>query len=88
MTLTDQQREALHPMKDGYYISFDPTGVPEVDQILSAIGWAGKAFHNTSDWNDACEWGYGPIAKDMTACDLIQAAADDAAAAIKSRKEN
>ena len=35
-----------------YYYSFDPTGVEEIDMILAAIAWAGKAYHHTEWWND------------------------------------
>ena len=36
----------------GYYISFDETGVSVVDNVLAAIADAGKAYHNTIDWNN------------------------------------
>ena len=39
---------------DAYYYSFTPTGVREIDLILSAVACAGKAFHHTQNWqNDA-----------------------------------
>lgn len=39
---------------DAYYYGFEPTGVREIDLILSAVACAGKAFHETADWrNDA-----------------------------------
>ena len=41
---------------DAYYYSFNHTGSNVVDGILSAVACAGKAFHNTSEWNDEIEW--------------------------------
>lgn len=35
---------------DAYYYGFEPTGVPEIDLILSAVACAGKSFHLTEDW--------------------------------------
>ena len=35
-----------------YYYGFEPTGVQEVDVILSAVAEAGKAFHHTDSWGD------------------------------------
>ncbi len=40
---------------EAYYYGFTPTGVREIDLILSAIATAGKGCHHTSDWN---EYGY------------------------------
>lgn len=37
-----------------YYYSFDPTGVQEIDVILSAVACAGKAYHHTECWQDEC----------------------------------
>lgn len=35
---------------NAYYYSFDPTGVPEIDRLLSAVATAGKHYHGTEDW--------------------------------------
>jgi hypothetical protein len=70
-------------IKQGYYIGFEATGVPEIDRLLAALGWAGKAYHHTEGWNDELDWDYGPLAKGSTCSDLIQRAANDAAAAIR-----
>jgi hypothetical protein len=77
--LTDEQREWLDSDNGAYYYSLDRTGVPAIDRILSAICYAGKAFHNTSEWNETNTWDYGPIKAGMSPIDLIQAAADEAA---------
>jgi hypothetical protein len=39
---------------NAYYYSFEPTGVPAIDKILSAVACAGKAYHHTEDWHDEC----------------------------------
>lgn len=63
-----------------YYYSFDHTGCREVDEILSAVACAGKAFHHTEDWNlDA--YGEGPPVK------CIQEAAKRAAKHIEQLLE-
>ena len=71
----------------GYYLHFNPTGVPEVDRILSAVGLAAKAFHHTEDWNADLDWDHGPISKGETCADFIQRAADDAAAIVRTQAE-
>jgi hypothetical protein len=60
---------------DAYYFGFSATGVREIDEILSAVACAGKAYHHTERWNDADEgeWSYA---------ELIQHAATRAAARI------
>lgn len=35
-----------------YYYGFKETGVREVDELLSAVAIAGKAFHSTDQWQD------------------------------------
>lgn len=66
---------------NAYYYSFDPTGVPEIDKILSAVACAGKAFHHTESWGDECEWaphtGNSPV-------EWIQNAANEAAEKCRS----
>jgi len=69
---------------DAYYYSFQKTGIPEIDKILSAVACAGKAFHHTQDWCDECsEWephtGKCPV-------DWIQNAANEAADKLKGVK--
>jgi hypothetical protein len=62
---------------DAYYYSFEPTGVTEIDRILSAVACAGKTYHHTEAWQDDCyapegHTGSNPI-------QWIQNAANDAA---------
>ena len=83
--LSDEQRETLRApdsRMDAYYYGFDRTGVPAVDAILSAVAYAGKAFHGTDQWYDT-DVNYGPITGGMSAVDLIQAAANEAASEIR-----
>lgn len=80
--LTEAEREALDERIAGgwwgYYIHFEPTGAPEVDRLLSAVGLAGKMYHHTDMWNeDGAD--YGPIRKGESPVDFIQRAANDAA---------
>lgn len=37
---------------DAYYFGFTPTGVDEIDKILSAICFAGKGYHHTEGWSE------------------------------------
>ena len=37
---------------EAYYYGFTPTGIAAIDRILSAVAWAGKAYHHTEQWND------------------------------------
>ena len=62
---------------DAYYYGFEPTGVPEIDRILSAVACAGKAYHNTSDWQNGCKPYAGHVGG--TPVEWIQNAANDAA---------
>lgn len=66
---------------NSYFIGFDATGVPTIDAILVAVARAGKAYHSTEFWNDEGLNG-GPSHND-----LIQAAADTAAAAARAYSE-
>lgn len=63
---------------DAYYYAFDPTGVPEIDRILSAVAVAGKAYHHTEDWNEkpGLAW-EGHVGTSYV--EYIQNAANDAA---------
>jgi hypothetical protein len=59
---------------EAYYFGFDLTGVRAVDEVLSAVAWAGKAYHSTEMWGDAyAEEGV------LTEASKIQAAARSAA---------
>jgi len=66
-----------------YYYGFDPTGIPEIDRILSAVACAGKAFHHTDDWTTEASAYQGHVGD--TPVDWIQNAANDAAAAWKAK---
>lgn len=65
---------------NAYYFGFDPTGVPEIDKILSAVASAGKAFHHTDQWTEELD-GYGGHTG-KTPAEWIQNAANEAAAAL------
>jgi hypothetical protein len=84
--LTEAEREALDERVAGgwwgYYIHFEPTGVPEIDRLLSAVGLAGKMYHHTSDWNED-DADYGSVRKGESPVDFIQRAANDAARAAR-----
>lgn len=60
-----------------YYYSFSPTGIYEIDRILSAAACAGKAFHNTDCWTEECEPYDGHVGDNPR--DWIQNAANDCA---------
>ena len=64
-----------------YYYGFTPTGVQEVDLILSAVASAGKSYHHTEDWCDKTP-AYPPLEGD-TPVDWIQNAANKAAEAFR-----
>ena len=64
-----------------YYYSFSPTGVPEIDRILSAVACAGKATHHTAYWNEeSLPFPHGHEGNNPVA--WIQNAANDAAKAM------
>ncbi len=60
-----------------YYYSFDSTGDPAVDLILSAVACAGKAYHHTSGWTDETPL-WDDRFRGATPVDWIQNAANDA----------
>jgi hypothetical protein len=60
-----------------YYYSFDETGVAIIDQILSAVAHAGKAYHHTDCWTETNEW------TPVSYAEQIQRAANAAAGAIR-----
>lgn len=72
---------------DAYYYGFDPTGVPEIDRILSAVACAGKAYHHTEDWDEeiSSPERYGEHIQGNTPSKWIQNAANDAAYSFKIR---
>ncbi len=61
---------------DAYYYGFEPTGVREIDLILSAVACAGKAYHHTESWNERDE------SHEPSPVDRIQDAANAAARAM------
>jgi hypothetical protein len=65
-----------------YYYSFNLTGVDVVDKVLSAVAWAGVAYHHTDSWDEPA----GPYADlaGETPVDWIQNAAEEAAAALEA----
>jgi hypothetical protein len=63
---------------DAYYYGFGSTGVRSIDRVLSAVACAGKAFHSTDQWTEACE-SYHPEIVGNTCEQWIQNAADGAA---------
>jgi hypothetical protein len=65
---------------DAYYYGFTPTGVRSIDEILSAVACAGKAYHNTCHWGDDDE-------SEPSYAQLIQEAADRAAREVKHGEE-
>lgn len=83
---TDLTNEQNKLRFDAYYYSFTPTGIYEIDLILSAVACAGKSFHYTADWIDdsSCGWinheGASPV-------DWIQNAANKAAIAWRKRHD-
>ena len=83
LRLTETQREMLRgpdARMDAYYYGFDRTGVPEIDAILSAVAYAGKGWHSTEDWyGNPEDFNYGPFIGQSPG-DVIQAAANEAAA--------
>lgn len=65
---------------DAYYYGFEPTGVPDIDRILSAVACAGKAVHHTEYWTDEAYDGTAPEGlRGKTPVEWIQNAANDAA---------
>ncbi|QKS60879.1 helix-turn-helix domain-containing protein [Cupriavidus gilardii] len=78
--MSEQIKNGEAPLRmDAYYYGFDPTGVREIDLVLSAIACAGKAYHHTECWNDQCEW---PPHTGKSPVEWIQNAANAAATAM------
>ena len=77
---TEKDLSGANPLRmSAYYYQFESTGVRPIDEILSAVACAGKAFHHTSCW--------GTIQEDGTETKKIQDAAIKAANAYDSLKE-
>lgn len=73
--MSEQEAQAEEPLRmSAYYYSFEPTGVIEVDRILSAVARAGKAYHHTEQWDEPAYGG------ETSPVDWIQAAANAAGA--------
>lgn len=68
---------------NAYYYGFEPTGVEEIDWILSAVASAGKAFHSTDQWQDKVEYG---VFENESPQDYIQRMADNAAKVWKEKQ--
>lgn len=79
-------RKATAMCMDAYYYVFEPTGVREVDELLSAVACAGKAYHHTEGWNDETP-SYGDHCVGNTPVEWIQNAANRAAAAFKEQSD-
>ena len=65
------------PRLDSYWFSLVPTGVIEIDRILSAVARAGKFAHSTEHWGG--QYGDYPEGT-VVPIDFIQEAANRAAA--------
>lgn len=87
--LTDDQRTRLLARDpQGYYIGFARTGNEDIDAILSAVAWAAKGWHSTDGWDgDPEDFDYG-VFEGITAVDVIQAAANDAAVRARGSSEH
>lgn len=79
--LNMQEANMTELRMDAYYYGFTPTGVPEIDKILSAVACAGKSYHHTEEWNDNAGGWVGHSGD--TPVQWIQNAANEAAAALK-----
>ena len=75
--LTPEEKKWFDDRLDrgAYYFGFKKTGIIEIDRILGAVCAAGKGYHHTEQWSEPT------FEDDASYCDLIQAAADDAARA-------
>jgi hypothetical protein len=71
--------------EDAYYYSFTMTGVREVDEILSAVAMAGKAYHNTDQWTDETYTEGLRYGGSITPVELIQEMANRAAKAFREK---
>lgn len=67
---------------DAYYYGFAPTGIANIDRILSAVACAGKAYHHTENWCDDC----GPWEPDHPGQSPVDWIADAAFSAAEAQK--
>ena len=70
-----------------YYFGFSPTGVQEIDAILSAVACAGKAFHHTECWTDEVDSYEPDHFGGTTPAEWIQDAANRAARKLTQRAD-
>ena len=76
--------EDLKPLRmSAYYYSFNSTNVRTIDEILSAVAWAGKAAHNTADWDQ--DWTNYLENSERSPIEFIQKKANDAAKEISTK---
>lgn len=71
--LVGRQTVHVRDNLDAYYYGFDPTGNADVDRILGAIAYAGKAYHHTEDWDDASVIGVSCVGNIQNAAALAAA---------------
>ena len=71
---------------DAYYYGFNKTNVDCIDELLSCVACAGKAFHNTSEWLEE-DSPYGEHTVGKTPIEWIQNSAIKAANEITSLRE-
>lgn len=67
-----------------YHYGFSPTGVPEIDLILSAVACAGKSYHYTMYWTE--ENNVYPYHTGNSPVEWIQNAANAAAKAMQAAR--
>lgn len=82
--LTGDEQRTLRARTDAYHYGFDRTGVQSVDDLLHAFAWAGAAMHDTADWTETIERGYGPIRDGESVTEMIQRVAIAAATAVQA----
>lgn len=71
---------------DAYYYGFDKTHIDCIDELLSCVACAGKAFHNTSEWLEESS-SYGEHTVGKTPIEWIQNSAIKAANEITSLRK-
>lgn len=64
-------------------ITLDLTGVQVIDDLLHAVMWASKSFHNTSEWGTGLPGGYGPLREGEAWVDLLDSLARQGADEIR-----
>lgn len=78
--------ENLH--LNAYYYSFEPTGERLVDEFLSTIASAGKAFHCTSQWQEGVFNNNLSYGGEISPQEAMQEMANRLALVISSLKDN